>query len=508
MARARRKNRTHLKGPAKGETEENVPKSFVIKSGVVTKSITQLVRDTRKIMEPHTATRLRERPNARLRDYLTIAPSLKVTHMMAFTLTEAANVHLRVARLPQGPTLTFRVNKYSLMKDLVNSSLRNVGKSPGGEYRNPPLLVLNNFQQPANGPALPQLRLMSTMFQGLFPPIQVEKSALPTFRRVLLLSYSSQTGCISFRHFTITVRPHGVSRRVRKLLNTTGVSKPSRKAPNLANTEDIADYLLRRAGSEASTAGYDSMSETEASEGESDTNAVELPEDYVGRGNKKGERKAVRLIETGPRMELRLIKVVEGLVGSKRGEGETVFHEFVHKTKADASKLQQSHEERRAAKDARRAEQAANVARKKAEKEKSKKGKGKATGEDGEEEEGDDESSESEEDHDVEGLSDVDPEEELERLRERKVRISSNKKQNQNDDDDDDEDFSYEDRVRQADQDEDVDDWDADVGAGDVSSDEEEVDEDRMGEAAESSESEDEQDLSPPPPRKKRVGKK
>jgi ribosome biogenesis protein SSF1/2 len=70
------------------------------------------------------------------------------------------------------------------------------------------------------------------------------------------------------------------------------------------------------------------MSETEASEGESDTNAVELPEDYVGRGNKKGERKAVKLVETGPRMELRLIKVVEGLVGSKRGEGETVFHEF------------------------------------------------------------------------------------------------------------------------------------------------------------------------------------
>lgn len=82
----------------------------------MTKSVTQLVRDTRQIMEPHTATRLRERPNARLRDYLTIAPTLKVTHLLAFTLTEAANVHLRMARLPQGPTLTFRVMRYSLMK--------------------------------------------------------------------------------------------------------------------------------------------------------------------------------------------------------------------------------------------------------------------------------------------------------------------------------------------------------------------------------------------------------
>lgn len=82
----------------------------------MTKSVEALVRDVRQVMEPNTATRLRERPGARLRDYLTIAPTLGVTHLMAFTLTDAANVHLRVARLPQGPTLTFRVQRYSLMK--------------------------------------------------------------------------------------------------------------------------------------------------------------------------------------------------------------------------------------------------------------------------------------------------------------------------------------------------------------------------------------------------------
>jgi ribosome biogenesis protein SSF1/2 len=36
--------------------------------------------------------------------------------MLAFSLTDAANVHMRVARLPQGPTLTFRVQRYSLVK--------------------------------------------------------------------------------------------------------------------------------------------------------------------------------------------------------------------------------------------------------------------------------------------------------------------------------------------------------------------------------------------------------
>lgn len=137
MGARRRKNRTHLKGPQKGEAEENVPKSFVIKvsllplptlhisahvapqSGNVTRSVSQLVRDMRRLMEPHTASRLRERPHARLRDYLTIAPSLAVTHLLAFTLTDATNVHLRMARLPQGPTLTFRVERYSLMRWVV-----------------------------------------------------------------------------------------------------------------------------------------------------------------------------------------------------------------------------------------------------------------------------------------------------------------------------------------------------------------------------------------------------
>jgi ribosome biogenesis protein SSF1/2 len=160
MGARRRKNRTHLKGPQKGEAEENVPKSFVIKvsllplpahisayippqSGNVTRSVSQLVRDMRRLMEPHTASRLRERPHARLRDYLTIAPSLAVTHLLAFTLTDATNVHLRMARLPQGPTLTFRVERYSLMRwvGLLARSLAPQGRALNGSQRPRQLVV-------------------------------------------------------------------------------------------------------------------------------------------------------------------------------------------------------------------------------------------------------------------------------------------------------------------------------------------------------------------------------
>ena len=57
----RRKNRTHLKGGVASApgTAEGVPKSFVIKHGKVGTSLTQLVRDVRRVMEPNTASRLR-----------------------------------------------------------------------------------------------------------------------------------------------------------------------------------------------------------------------------------------------------------------------------------------------------------------------------------------------------------------------------------------------------------------------------------------------------------------
>lgn len=58
----RRKNRTHLKGAAvSSQTQDNVPKSFIIKHGQVGSSLSQLVRDLRKVMEPNTATRLKVR---------------------------------------------------------------------------------------------------------------------------------------------------------------------------------------------------------------------------------------------------------------------------------------------------------------------------------------------------------------------------------------------------------------------------------------------------------------
>lgn len=66
-----------------------------------------------------------------------------------------------------GPTLTFRVVSYSLMKDVV--ALQRRPHSPGAEFKSPPLVVLNNFGGKEN-----HKQLMAVMFQNMFPPINMQ----------------------------------------------------------------------------------------------------------------------------------------------------------------------------------------------------------------------------------------------------------------------------------------------------------------------------------------------
>lgn len=66
-----------------------------------------------------------------------MAPTLGVTHLLALTVTDVAP-SLRMIRLPAGPTLSFRVERYSLMKDILKTSRSS--RSMGMEYLTAPLV--------------------------------------------------------------------------------------------------------------------------------------------------------------------------------------------------------------------------------------------------------------------------------------------------------------------------------------------------------------------------------
>ncbi|EON64879.1 hypothetical protein W97_04113 [Coniosporium apollinis CBS 100218] len=447
MAKRRVKKRTHAgaragapNGAANTKNMDRSPKSMVIRigAGEVGPSVSQLVKDVRQVMEPGTAARLKERRSNKLRDYTTMAGPLGVTHLLLFSRSTSGNTNLRLAITPRGPTLHFRVEKYSLCKDIAKSQKH--PKTGGYEYQTAPLLVMNNFNTPAPtstdsaftgpAPAVPKHleNLCTTVFQSLFPPISPQTMPLTSIRRVLLLnrepsSDASGAYVLNLRHYAITTRTStkDLPRAIRRLnaasrighatTSTSDARKRKGGLPNLGKLDDVADYLL-----DPSAGGYTSASESEV---ETDAEVEVLASsarkvlgkrDRVraasrtengeggGGGGRPGrshvEKRAVKLVELGPRMRLRLTKVEEGVCG-----GKVMWHEYIQKGREEVKEMDRVWDARRKEKEERRRVQKENVEKKRKERKQD-------GGVDGEDEEDEDYDMDDDE-WDSEGLEDA-----------------------------------------------------------------------------------------------------
>ncbi|KAF2731766.1 Brix-domain-containing protein [Polyplosphaeria fusca] len=433
----RRKQSAADKAVAKNPNQIN-PKSMVIRMGAgdIGSSVSQLVKDVRQMMQPDTAVRLKERRANKLRDYTTMCGPLGVTHLLLFSRSDTGNTNMRLARTPQGPTLHFRVEKYSLCKDVTRSMKH--PRAGSNDFLMAPLLVMNSFLTPdAEREKLGDLapprhleKLVADMFQGLFPPIQPHTTPLQSIKRVLLLNREppregdNGTCMISLRHYAITTKVTGIPKALRRLHaaeKILGSKEKKRSAlPNLGGLEDMADYML-----DPSAAGYTSASETEL---ETDAEvevaapvtrrvlskkereraaAAENGRKTMSRGRgPKVEKRAVKLIELGPRIKLRLTKVEEDICG-----GKVLWHEFVTKSKAEVKELDETWEQRRKEKSERRRIQKENVERKRKEKA-DRKEKGEEVSEDDEMEDYDEYDMDDDVWHDEEAEEDEDEDEE------------------------------------------------------------------------------------------------
>ena len=258
------------------------------------------------------------------------------------------------------------------------------------------------------------------MFQSLFPSISPQDTSLSSLHRVLLLNREPTTTAtgphssssarpddqevagsdggsyiINLRHYAISTKPTGISKRVRRLRATDRLihSREAHKRglPNLGRLEDMADYFLDPVSGAGFTSASESEVETDAEVEVVDTRAKHIStirnssmpagvdpsqgsttdannataatvEGDHGRSKSKDgtvERRVVKLDELGPRMRLRLIKVEEGLCG-----GKVMWHEHVTKTLDESHRLDLLWHERRRLKEERRKVQLENVERK------------------------------------------------------------------------------------------------------------------------------------------------
>ncbi len=292
---------------------DKVPRSFVIRKGHVSKVAQALVRDVRRVMEPNTAAKLQERTKGKLKDYTSVALQLGVTHLLMFSQTESAT-NLRMARLLQGPTCYFRITSFSLMTDVL--SIQKKARVCEADYLVAPLLVLNNFPVDT-----PQGKLMCSMLQGLFPTINTARVKLADVRRVVLFHYDREGDTVEFRHYAIGVKTVGLCKSVKRIVRS--------QIPDMGNFADAADFVLK---AEAN------LSDSEVEGDSIVTMDIEPPLSFpaqrraaAGRQpiiDRQGERagartqqRGINLIECGPRMTLRLIKVTDGL-----NAGKVLYH--------------------------------------------------------------------------------------------------------------------------------------------------------------------------------------
>ncbi|KAF0730963.1 hypothetical protein AaE_009284, partial [Aphanomyces astaci] len=303
--------------------------------------VLSLVQDMRQVMLPFTADRLREKKYGKAIHVLGISNSLLtsfaaplgVSHFLAFTNTDAGT-NMKLVRLPRGPTLSFKVESYSLMKHIQRIQKRPVDASLA--FKTSPLVVLNNFTGPED-----HIKLLNATFQNMFPAIDVQTIQLTECRRVVLFHYDKDADVVEFRQFVIRAMPLGLSKSVKTLVKS--------RVPNLGNMEDIADFVF----------GGTNTGMTSDSEVDDEAAHVVLPDKFRGRGNQKSERSAVRLAEVGPRMTLKLTKVERDMC-----DGDVLYHAYVQKTPEEAAKLKAKKDMANALKRKRREEQEENVSKK------------------------------------------------------------------------------------------------------------------------------------------------
>ena len=272
-----------------------------------------------------------------IKDFIKVAAPLGVTHFVFFTSTANHN-HMKIARLPRGPTLSFNISEYALSKHVRSTQKRPIDAS--NAFHTNPLVVLNNFTSEEN-----HIKLLNMTFQNMFPSIDVQTVKLADCRRVVLFDYDAEHDRVEFRQYLIRANPLGLSKTVKRIVRA--------KIPNLANCQDISDYVL---GTTAAMNG----GMTSDSEVDDEASHITLPDNFRGRGNKKSEKSAIRLHELGPRLTLQLTKVEREIC-----EGDILYHAFNEKTPEAAAEDKARREQALALKKRRREEQELNVQRKK-----------------------------------------------------------------------------------------------------------------------------------------------
>lgn len=312
------------------EADKSTPKSVIIYRGEVSASVRALMHEWRALFLPWSSKKLHGK-NKTLKDFIAVASTFSVSHLQLFT-APSQGTSLRIMRFFNGPTLTFRVQSFMLRQDII-AKQRRPASLDKAVWEVAPIVILNNFAHP-DAARRPEVMLLEATFKAMFPTVNVQLVKNAEIQRVCLFHYDHIENLVEARHYYVNAKTTGVSKTVKKLLENRCPTK-------LGTLQSIDDVLDRE----------DGWSDTDG-EGE------EVP--LVQPFRQHRDQCRIKLQEIGPRMTLQLMKVENGFAS-----GEVIFHSVEQKTPKEIIANAQKVRAKKAERAKRRAEQEANVDRKK-----------------------------------------------------------------------------------------------------------------------------------------------
>lgn len=412
-----------LKQTAKQKKQElkeaeiaSVPRSIIVVRGKYKpEPMKSLCADLRKVMLPFTAKDLDKSGNTKIIDYVEFSKQAHVTHLITLTSSVSLTA-LNICRLPHGPTLTFDIQNYCTMKNLRNFYQKDLNHQITCDemsfFKDPAICILNNFTSNES-----HIQLMSLTFQNMFPPVDVKSFKLSHVKRVALFNFDDEDETIEMRHYGIKKETDAITpfklgkmkksankklkdvqyklektkEELQELYNQRKEMKEkygkSKTIEKLQSIEDLSDPMTNLeadiALKEKTLLSYVDKEKNIQLELENIENNESLMEpstnnpsssnsfqgesvevDDMFESNSRTKVK-IRLEEIGPRMTLKLRKVVEGVF-----TGETIYHSvFEDKPQEIKDAERKEKEEKKKLKEQRRKTQEENVEKKKKDKE-------------------------------------------------------------------------------------------------------------------------------------------
>lgn len=288
-----------------------------------------LSRDLRRVMEPFTASHLQEKKTNKIKDFVSLSGIFHVSHMCLFTRS-AKSMSMKIARMPQGPTLTFKVHSFILSKDVLSSLKKQFVEE--SSFQHAPLVILNSFSGEGK-----HMKLMAQTFQNMFPPLNLTTMKISAIKRCVLFSFNPATNLVDMRHYAVTLVPTGINKGIKKIA--------MKKIPDMNKFEDISDFILKS----------NLLSDSEIEDEESHVTLTES----LKKGNVESGQSAIRLYELGPRITLELYKVEADLM-----TGEVLYHKDIVKSVDEILKMRKKRADKRVLKEQRKKHQEENKLKK------------------------------------------------------------------------------------------------------------------------------------------------